>query len=211
MLLDVDGTLVDSNYAHVEAWQQAFTEVDCVVPAWRIHRSIGMDGDQLVESLLGQEQAARLGEKATARHDELFGAQLDAVRPLAGAHRLLAVLRERELAVVLASSGKPSEIEHYIQLLDADELVDAWTTADDVDQSKPQPDLLEVATARVGVPPKAMIGDSVWDCRAAARLGIPSIGLLSGGVSAGELEGAGAAEIRSSPEDLAESLPRVFG
>lgn len=206
VLLDVDGTLVDSNYAHVDAWSKAFAAVGNPVPAWEIHRAIGMGSDKLVAKLVGEDLAERIGEEASDAHDSMFADMLGDVRALPGARDLLAALKQRGYDTVLASSAKADEVEHYIDLLDARGLVDSWTTSADVGQTKPDPELIEVAVDRADSAPIAMIGDSVWDCEAAARAGIPTLALLSGGISASELRDAGAHSVHRDAARLAEVL-----
>ncbi len=206
ILLDVDGTLVDSNYLHVDAWAQAFARHGHTVPGWRIHRALGMGGDKLVSELIGERAAAEIGEAASDDHDQLFAERIGEVQPLPGAHDLLATLRERSLVVVLASSAKEDEVTHYVDLLGARDLVDAWTTSDDVESTKPDPDLLQVAIERAGVPAIAMIGDSIWDCHAAANARLPTLALISGGISADELRAAGAYSVHRDAADLAAEM-----
>jgi phosphoglycolate phosphatase-like HAD superfamily hydrolase len=204
--LDVDGTLVDSNYAHVDAWSHAFLTVGHPVPAWEIHRAIGMGSDKLVAKLVGKRVAEAIGEAVSDAHDVLFTPMIGDVQPLPGARDLLATLKQCGYDTVLASSAQEDEVEHYIDLLKARDLVHAWTTSADVDRTKPAPDLIEVAAERADASPIAMIGDSVWDCRAATRAGIPTLALLSGGISATELLVAGA---RSVHRDAAELVTKL--
>jgi HAD superfamily hydrolase (TIGR01549 family) len=206
VLLDVDGTLVDSNYAHVDAWSHAFAKAGHPVPAWEIHRAIGMGSDKLVAKLVGQSVAEMIWETVSDAHDSLFAEMIDDVQTLPGARDLLAALKQRGYETVLASSARRGEVEHYIDLLDAREIIDAWTTADDVEHTKPDPDLIKVAAERAAAAPIAMIGDSVWDCQAAARAGIPALALLSGGISATELREAGAQSVHRDPAELVTTL-----
>jgi HAD superfamily hydrolase (TIGR01509 family) len=206
ILLDVDGTLVDSNYLHVDAWIRAFAGAGHSIPAWRIHRAIGMGGDKLLAELIGERAATEAGDALGDTHDRLFDERIGEVRPLPGATALLRLLKESGFTVVLASSARASEIERYLDLLDARCLVDLWTTSDDVDGTKPDPDLLQVAIERAGVPALAMIGDAVWDCRAAARAGLPCLAFRSGGISTGELEDAGAVRVLEGADELVQVL-----
>lgn len=206
VLLDVDGTLVDSNYAHVHAWSQAFATAGQPVPAWEIHRAIGMGSDKLVAKLVGEGVAGAIADEVTDSHDSLFTETISAVQPLPGARDLLVALKHCSYKTVLASSAKQDEVEHYIDLLDARLLIDAWTTSADVDHTKPDPDLIEVAAGRSTATPIAMIGDSVWDCRAASRAGLPTVALLSGGISATELRAAGARSVHRDAAELATKL-----
>src|SRR6476659_7240139 len=194
-ILDVDGTLVDTNYHHALAWYRAFTQHDVVLPVWRIHRAIGMGGDQLVSKLAGDEVEKEKGEDIRTAEKTLYMALIHEVRPLPDAHRLVETLKERGHRVVLASSAKDDEIEHYIDLLDVRELADEWTSSGDVDKTKPHPDLVETALEKAGGGEALMIGDSVWDCEAAKRAGIRSVAVLTGGFSEPELEEAGAAAV----------------
>ena len=206
VLLDVDGTLVDSNYSHVDAWSKAFAAAGHAIPAWEIHRAIGMGSDKLVAKLVGEDLAETIGEEASDTHESLFADMIGNVQALPGARDLLAALKQRGYDTVLASSAKDNEVEHYIDLLDARSLIDSWTTSADVDHTKPDPDLIEVAVERADAPPIAMIGDSVWDCQAAARAGIPTLALLSGGISAAELRDAGAHSVHQDAARLTEVL-----
>ena len=206
VLLDVDGTLVDSNYAHVDAWSQAFAKAGHPVPAWEIHRAIGMGSDKLVAKLVGEGVAGLIGDEVTDSHDSLFTETIGAVQPLPGARDLLVALKHCGYETLLASSAQQDEVEHYIDLLDARLVIDAWTTSADVDHTKPDPDLIEVAAGRSAATPIAMIGDSVWDCRAATRAGLPTLALLSGGISATELRGAGAHSVHRDAAELETKL-----
>jgi HAD superfamily hydrolase (TIGR01509 family) len=206
ILLDVDGTLVDSNYLHVDAWARAFAGGGYRVAAWRIHRAIGMGGDKLQAELIGDQAAAETGQALGDDHDRLFDRRIDEVRPLPGASRLLRELHESGFTVVLASSARGSEIEHYLDLLDARGVVDVWTTSDDVDRTKPDPDLLRVAVERAGAQPVAMVGDAVWDCKAAANAGLPCLALRSGGIADCELEAAGAQRVLDDAADLLRAM-----
>jgi HAD superfamily hydrolase (TIGR01509 family) len=207
-ILDVDGTLVDTNYHHAIAWFRAFRRHDLTVQAWVIHRHIGMGGDQLVAAVAGDEVEERLGDDIREAEGELYKELIDEVQPMEGARKLIEDLKKRGDVVVLASSAKDSEIEHYIDLLDASEIVDAWTTSDDVERTKPEPDLVHAALDKVdGRPEDAlMIGDTVWDVEAAHRAGVETLAVRTGGFSEQELTDAGAREVFTSVEELRESL-----
>ena len=205
-ILDIDGTLVDSNYQHTLAWYRALRQHEQHIAIWRIHRHIGMGGDQLVTSLCGDEVEEKLGEDIRAAEKALYMALIDEVEPLHGARDLIVDLKRMDRDVVLASSAKPDEIEHYLDLLDARGLADAWTSAGDVEQTKPAPDLVEAALERVGGGPALMVGDSTWDCRAAANAGVETIAVLTGGFSEDELRDAGALAVFESIEDLRQRL-----
>jgi HAD superfamily hydrolase (TIGR01549 family) len=205
-ILDVDGTLVDSNYQHTIAWYRALRQHGHVLPVWRIHRHIGMGGDQLVASLCGDEVEAQQGDDIRDAEKALYMALIDEVEPLAGARELIADLKRMGRRVVLASSAKPDEVEHYLDLLDARGLADAWTSSGDVEATKPEPDLVEAALERVGGGAAVMVGDSTWDCKAAARAGLQTLAVLTGGFSEQELREAGAVEVFDSIEALRRRL-----
>ena len=205
-ILDVDGTLVDTNYHHALAWYRAFLRHDVVLPVWRIHRHIGMGGDQLVGAVAGEDVERRLGDAVRQVEGDLYMELIDEVRPFAAARALIERLRGDGHAVVLASSAKRHEVEHYLELLDAREIVDGWTTAADVERTKPHPDLVAAAKEKAGGGDAVMVGDSTWDCEAAKRCGVATIALLTGGFSEQELCDAGASAVFESLESLLERL-----
>jgi HAD superfamily hydrolase (TIGR01549 family) len=201
-ILDVDGTLVDTNYQHALAWYRAFRRHGIVLPVWRVHRHIGMGGDQIVASLCGAEAEERLGDDVRAAEADLYMELIDEVEPLPGARDLIVELKRGGHSVVLASSAKEHEVDHYLDLLDARPLVDGWTTAADVQRTKPHPDLVAAGIGKAGGGDAVMVGDSTWDCEAARRAGVPTIALLTGGFSEQELSEAGAACVFESIQDL---------
>jgi HAD superfamily hydrolase (TIGR01549 family) len=205
-ILDVDGTLVDSNYHHALAWYRALRQHGQVLPVWRIHRAIGMGGDQLVRGLCGDAVEDELGEDIRAAEKALYMAVIEEVAPLDGARALMEDLKRLDRRVVLASSAKPDEVEHYLDLLDARGLADAWTSAGDVEQTKPEPDLVESALAKIGGGDAVMVGDSTWDCEAAGNAGVATIAVLTGGFSEQELTEAGAVAVYRSIEELRQRL-----
>ena len=205
-ILDVDGTLVETNYHHAIAWYRAFTQNGVELPVWKIHRAIGMGGDQLVAALAGDDVEREKGEDIRAAEKALYMAMIHEVRPLPGARKLMETLKERGHKVVLASSAKQDEIEHYIELLGAEELADAWTSSADVEQTKPNPDLVQTALDKVGGGEAVMIGDSVWDVEAAKRAGIATVAVRTGGFGHDELAEAGAANVFESIDELLDSL-----
>jgi HAD superfamily hydrolase (TIGR01549 family) len=205
-ILDVDGTLVDTNYHHAIAWYRAFRQSGVLLPIWRIHRHIGMGGDQLVKALGGEQLENEQGDDIRAAESVLYGELMSEVEPLEGARELIEDLKGSGHAVVLASSAKKHEVEHYLDLLDARELADDWTTSDDVEATKPEPDLVVAAVEKAGGGEAVMVGDSTWDCEAAKRAGVDTIAVLTGGFSESELRDAGALVVYSSIKDLRESL-----
>ena len=208
-IIDVDGTLVDTNYQHALAWYRAFRQHGITLPLWEIHRHVGMGGDQLVAAMVGEGFDAEHGDAVRAAEHALYLSLMPEVQPLEGARELLEALRAGGHAIVLASSAKPDELEHYIQLLDAQSIADGWTNAGDVSRTKPEPDLVTAAVEKAGGGPAVMIGDSVWDCRAAANAGLETIGVLTGGFSEDELRDAGATVVFRSLPDLTEGLERT--
>ena len=205
-ILDIDGTLVDTNYQHALAWYRAFRQHDELLPIWRIHRHIGMGGDQLVEALCGGEVEQHKGDDIRTAEKALYLALIEEVEPLRGARELIADLKQRGHAVVLASSAKQNEVEHYLELLDARELADGWTSSEDVEATKPEPDLVQAAVEKAGGGDAVMVGDSTWDCEAAKRAGLETVAVLTGGFSEAELGEAGAVAVYGSIEELRESL-----
>jgi HAD superfamily hydrolase (TIGR01549 family) len=205
-ILDIDGTLVDSNYQHALAWYRALREHGHVLPIWRIHRHIGMGGDQLVKALCGEDAEERDGAAIREAEGRHYFAMIDEVEPLEGARELMVDLKESGHRVVLASSAKPEEVGHYLDLLDARDLADDWTSAGDVEQTKPAPDLVQTAIEKIGGGPAVMVGDSTWDCEAARRAGVQTIAVLTGGFSEEELRGAGAIAVFGSIVELRERL-----
>ncbi len=210
-LLDVDGTLVDTNYQHALAWFRAFARHDVVLPLWRIHRHIGMGGDQLVEALTDERTEDDLGDAIRATEAELYMEMIGEVRPMERARELLGELGQRGHRVVLASSAKPHEVERYLDLLDARPLADCWTTAGEVRATKPHPDLIarSLAKAEADAGEAVMVGDSTWDVRAAQHAGVRSLGVLTGGFAPQELCAAGAANVFESVSELLDRLDQT--
>ncbi|MGE2692751.1 HAD family hydrolase [Mycolicibacterium pulveris] len=207
VLFDIDGTLVDSNYLHVHAWYRAFGEVGIPVEAWRIHRSIGMDGTTLVRTLTdGADEDSR--ERVKDLHSRYYKEMTPELRPLPGARELLEAVDKLELQVVLATSAPEDELSILREVLDRDHLVSAVTSSADVETAKPQPELIEVALDRAAVPAEhaVFVGDTVWDVVACQRAGVQTVALLSGGVSQAELESAGAARVFENPLELCQHL-----
>jgi HAD superfamily hydrolase (TIGR01509 family) len=207
-LLDLDGTLVDSNYQHALAWYRAFRGAGIVLPVWKLHRAVGMGGDQLVKAMTSEELDAQLGEELRIAEKALFRQTIWECEPLPGARELLAELRRRGHKVVLASSANEQDLGHFLDKLDARDVADGWTTADDVARSKPEPDVVHAAIEKAGVAAKdaVMIGDSRWDVEAARAAKVPTIAVLTGGWAREELLDAGAAMVFESLEELRERL-----
>jgi len=213
LLLDVDGTLVDSTYVHVRAWGLALSALGERVAAWRVHRAIGMGSPQLLEHLLGAELADRLGEQAVEGHSREYAALSEELRPLPGARELVRELTRRGVRPVLATSASPEELERLRAVLDVEEELHAVTAGGDVESAKPAPDIVGVALERAGVRPEEAIfvGDAVWDVEAAGRAGVRCVGVLSGGIGAAELRDAGAVRVVADPADLLAHLDELLG
>ena len=211
-LLDVDGTLIDSNYQHALAWYRAFRRHGIVLPVWRVHRAIGMGGDQLVPALAGEKVDKEKGDEIRETREPIYKELLSEVEPLYGAHDLIVDLKERGMRVVLASSSPKDELEHYLELLDAEDLADASTTKDDVEATKPAPDLVRAALEKAGVEADraVMVGDARWDVEAAAKAGVETLCVMTGGWSKQELREAGAAAVFESADELRRRLDETL-
>jgi len=205
ILLDIDGTLVDSNFLHVDAWQQGFQQAGLTVPAWRIQRAIGADSSELLDQLIGSETEAVKNE-AKARNAAVFTTLMPRLAPFDGAREFIRALTEQGNRVVLATSAPPEELTALLEVLDVEEHLHAVTSADDVTTAKPEPDIVHVALEKGGVDATqaVMIGDSVWDVIAAAKAGVSCIALLSGGTGRAELIEAGAIAVFDDIADLHE-------
>ncbi|OUS95171.1 HAD family hydrolase [Rhodococcus sp. NCIMB 12038] len=206
-LFDVDGTLVDSNYLHVRAWQRAFREVGHDVDAWRVHRGIGLDSSLLLESLLGDD-AQTLGDRAKDLHSTYYLGARDSMRPLAGARELIRELHGRGVQVVLATSAPEEELDVLREILSVDSCIAHATSSADVDNAKPDPGVVRAALDRASVSADSavMVGDAVWDAEAASRAGVTFVGVLSGGISRAELTAAGAVAVFEDAQDLLDHL-----
>lgn len=206
-LFDIDGTLVDSNYLHVDAWSSAFADVHVGVDAWRIHRCIGMDSQKLLDALLpDSDESTR--ERAKDAHDKHYQSSSRRLRAFERARDLVRELGDRGLTLVLATSAPEHELKNLRKVLDLEEAVDVVTSSEDVDTAKPAPDIVQVALSRtkVSAAEAIMVGDSVWDVKAAGAAGVACIALLSGGTSADELKSAGAAAVYADPAELLAEL-----
>jgi HAD superfamily hydrolase (TIGR01509 family) len=204
-ILDVDGTLVDTNYQHALCWFEALRQHGATLPVWRIHRHIGMGGDQLVAALTDDAFEAEHGDDVRAAEAALYGDAIRSVAVLDGAVALLDALREEGREIVLASSAKAGEVDHYLDLLDARERVTGWTTSADVERTKPHPDLVAAALERLDADEAVLVGDTPWDVEAAERAGVRTIAVLTGGFSEAELRDAGAVAVF---EDVPQLLAR---
>ena len=203
VLFDVDGTLVDSNDAHAAAWVRAISEFNLAVDADKVRRCIGMGGDKLLPAVIGIEEDSPLGTKIAKRRGEIFKEEfLPHLKPLAGADRLVAAVKDRGLTAVAASSAKKDELKALLKVAGAESLMDAATSSDDAEESKPEPDIIVAALKRAKAAPEEaiMIGDTPYDVEAARRAGVRVIAFRSGGWSDDDLKGAAA--IYDGPLDL---------
>jgi HAD superfamily hydrolase (TIGR01549 family) len=193
LLFDIDGTLLDSTYHHALAWHRAFTRYGIAVPLWKVHRAIGMGGDRLVAHVAGDDVEKQHGDELRDAWEEEYAEVVAEVRPLAGATELIRKVAGEGYVVALASSGKKSFSEDAVKTLEVADEVHTLTTADDAEESKPEPDILSSTLNRLDVERAAFVGDTPYDVEAASRLGLRTVAVLTGGFSAAELEGAGAA------------------
>ncbi|HEX7627259.1 MAG TPA: HAD family hydrolase [Gaiellaceae bacterium] len=213
LIFDLDGTLVDTVYAHVFAWQRAFAEANVPIDGWRIHRRVGMSGGLFARAAAreaGREFSPDEVEALQRRHGELYRELLPERRPLPGAVQLLADLREHGVTHGIATSGRRPEIDASLQALGVpDDMV--VVERGDVARAKPEPDLFLACAERLGMPPADcyVVGDAVWDLLAARRAGMLSVGLLSGGYGEAELVAAGAYRVYRDAEELRESLDEL--
>jgi phosphoglycolate phosphatase-like HAD superfamily hydrolase len=207
VLFDIDGTLVDSNYLHTHAWQRAFAAAEITVPAWRIHRAIGMDGTALVKSLSGNapdDVQTRLKDL----HSRYYKETAPMLRALPGARELLAHVAGLGLKVVFTTSAPEDELSLLRGVLGSDRLVAEMTSDADVDTAKPDSDIIHVALDRAGTSANraVFVGDAIWDAQACTRAQITCLGVLSGGISRAELENAGAAMVFTNAAHLLRNL-----
>lgn len=207
VFFDIDGTLMDTNYLHVEAWADAFEQVGVIVPRREIHRQIGKSGKKMVREFVADEAKAK---KAVELHGKLYKKIQTKGRPLPGACDLIEAVKERGLSVWFATSAKPEELEHTMNELDAHDLMDMIVSSADVKEGKPDPDVFELTLDRAGVAADEAValGDAIWDIEAAERIGIKTAVVLTGGAfGREELERAGAVAVY---RDCAEALKKGF-
>lgn len=206
VLLDVDGTLIDSTYFHALAWIRAFARHDLHPHWWQVHRTIGMGGDLLVGELCGEAVEERLGDTLRAQWADEYRRVLPEVRAFTGVAELISRLRRQGLVVALASSGAAEFTDAAIDLIGVERSeLGAVTTSEDADRSKPEPDILSVALEKAGGQSAVLIGDTVWDVESAKRLGSRCVAVRSGGFSTGELSEAGAVLVVDDVAQLAAS------
>ncbi|TCJ20551.1 HAD family hydrolase [Rubrobacter taiwanensis] len=204
-ILDVDGTLMDTNYLHVEAWARAFRRLGLEVPRYEIHRQIGKGSDKLVPEFV---EGAEAQEEASELHGEIYLQLQEHGYPLPGAKELIAFLGERGVEVWFATSAKPEELEHHLEELEAEGRISGVVSSGEVEESKPAPDLFREALKRAGTAAEeaVAVGDAIWDVRSAKQAGLRTAAVLTGGAfGRGELEEAGAAAVFRDCAELLES------
>ena len=210
LLFDIDGTLVDSNDFHVRAWQEVFRAAGHDFPFQVIHDQVGKGGDNLLPSLL-PDLTKEEQEKIAERHGPLYRERYMAeVKPFYRARDLLARAKQEGLTLALATSANPEELEHYVELLDAKDLIDVTTDKGDVESTKPSPDIFATAARKAGAKPEQAlaIGDTPYDVLAANRAGIGCIAVLSGGFAEEDLRAAGAVAVYGGVADLLREWDR---
>jgi HAD superfamily hydrolase (TIGR01509 family) len=210
-ILDIDGTLVDTNYHHTIAWYRAFRHHGILLANWRIHRHIGMGGDKMVGALTDERTEREQGDAIRSAEQVLYAQLIGEVETMSGSRELIAELKRRGHKVVFASSAKQDEVDHYLDLLDARELADAWTSSADVESTKPDPDLVEAALDAVGqgsgdAGQAVLVGDTPWDVKAAAAVGVDTLAVRTGGFGEDELRQAGALSVFQSVDQLRREL-----
>ncbi len=210
VVLDIDGTLIDSVDAHGWSWREAFRVLGVVVPSWKVHRAIGMGGDRLVAAVTNAAVEASIGDEVRSRQSEALQDLSAHLSPTPGATGLLEAPKTRGLLVVLASSGARDETEKAVELLEARRLIDGTVSGEDTDTTKPDPEPVQRAVAGVDGFHAAVVGDSVWDMKAARRAGHLAVGLLTGGIAGCELEESGAAAVYQDPDALTRALADVL-
>jgi HAD superfamily hydrolase (TIGR01509 family) len=207
VLFDIDGTLVDSSYVHINAWLHAFRAVGHPMDAWRIHRGQGMGSSELLATLLG-EACEEVSSQAKQHHSECYRQSAELLRAFDGARDLVTAVAQRGVTVVLATSAAPDELELLRSVLGIEDAVAEITAAEDVEAAKPEPDLIHVALQQAGVTADraVYVGDTVWDVKACGKAGVPCVGVLSGGISAAELTEAGAVAVYEDCRALLREL-----
>jgi HAD superfamily hydrolase (TIGR01549 family) len=203
LVLDVDGTLLDTVYLHVIAWWEAFRDAGYEVSGFDIHRAIGRGSSDLVETLTGKED-----EQVVEGHAQKWAPLREKCIPFHDVPELIRAVAGRGVKVVYCTSGAPEDIQDFRDKIGCDDVVAASVSSGDVEQSKPAPDIVVAAIEAVGVAPEdaVMIGDTVYDVRAARAAGVDCIGLMCGGIGETELQEAGAVAVYGNPSELLQDL-----
>ncbi len=205
VVLDVDGTLMDTNYLHVEAWARAFDEVGYRAPRAEIHPKIGKGSGLLISEFVEDEKAA---DKAAELHAEYYEELQKRAYPLPGAKELIDSLAKQDYGIWLATSAEPHELEHSLEMLEAEGKISGIVNSSDVEESKPAPDIFELALEKAGVGPQeaVAVGDAIWDVESAKAAGIRCVAVLTGGAfSKEDLKEAGAVDVYRDCADLLDS------
>lgn len=205
VIFDVDGTLIDSNDLHAQAWQRAFQHFGYEIPYDRLRSQIGKGGDNYVPHFLKPEDNAKFGKELDHYKSELFKREYASqIVPFPGVRELFERIRNQGLRIAFATSSKSDELAQYKRMLNVDDLVDEQTSKDDADSSKPAPDIFAAALKRLRLKANDAIavGDTPYDAQACVKLGLPIIGMLCGGFSEAELLEAGCFAIYEDPDDL---------
>lgn len=211
VVLDIDGTLVDSVYQHTLAWSRAFVQVGVVVPAYRIHAAIGLGSDRLVAEVAGESVERAMGDEVRERHSHEYDALWPSVSLLPGGTGLIAELKRLDLKVALASSGSRGDSERALELVEDAHHADTLLTGDDGYSTKPAPDLLRASLEKVGGTAALVVGDAPWDMVAASRAGMTGVAVLTGGFPDHELRGAGAVEVYGDAAELTRRAETEWG
>lgn len=210
VIFDVDGTLIDSNDFHAEAWHKAFEKYGFKIPFEKIRPQIGKGADTLLPEFLSEKEIEEFGDELAEKRGEIFKNEyLDRVKPFGQVRELFQKLKSKGVKIALASSSKKDEVEDYEKIANIADLVEKETSTDDAENSKPEPDIFEAALKLLGNPEKdkvIVVGDTPYDAEAAKKAGIKTIGVLCGGFPQSELEKAGCLEIYESPADLLANL-----
>jgi len=203
ILFDVDGTLVDTNYLHVVAWWQAFRSRGHTIPMRKLLETVGQGSDRFVETILGHSD-----EAVADAHTDFYGPFLHELSAFDGAADLLRATKRNGLAVVLATSASANEAQHLRDALDADDVIDEVTSKDDVEESKPDPDIVQTALDKAGLDAAnaLFVGDTVWDVEAARRADLDCVAVLSGGIAEHDLRDAGAVAIYRDVKHLLDEF-----
>lgn len=206
VIFDVDGTLVDSVDEHAEAWRRAFLEFGRDVPFAHVRSQIGKGADQLIPVFFNDEELAQFGKELEEYRTQLFLKDfLPKIRPFPKVRELFQALRKEGARVALASSAKEEELKHYVKLCRIQGLFEEATNKDEVDKSKPHPDIFAAALKRLGNPEvraTVVVGDTPYDALAAGKLNVPTVGMLCGGFPADDLRAAGCRVLMKDPAEL---------
>ena len=204
-LSDLDGTLLDSNHFHAEAWQRTFAEFGITVGFEDAVKQIGKGGDYVIPYFVPKDRCDELEEPIKEFRKKLFHREyMDRIVPFSDARRLLERMKQEGLRIAVASSSDKADLEAFLMLLKIHDLVEENTTSDDADKSKPSPDIFQAALKRLEIEPNEAIvlGDTPWDLEAAKKAGIPAVAVTCGGWTVEELQQAGAVKVYRDPADL---------